>query len=204
MDSKIIIIIFKLIIKNERSLEMTLDEYLESKGVRFLSARELARRKMPSQHLWHNIVPTAMLVQQIRTDLRLITGKDIRIKVISGYRPFGTANNSANHGKFFAIDFMALIYENNKYKQEFPTSELAKIVWNYFLKHGKDWKMGAGYYPKGSDKSGNCNFIHIDLFQNIKIRPGVWEEFDKWEARHQEHFEEYPITEINLFKELES
>lgn len=180
-----------------------LDKYLDDHGIVYLSAKELTKGHIPPVSLWQNIIPTALLVQQIRTDLRLITGKDIRIKVISGYRPFGTANNSSNHGKFFAIDFMALVYENNKYEQEFPTSELAKIVWNYYLKNGKDWKMGAGYYSKGSDSSGNCNFIHIDLFQNIKIRPGVWEEFDKWEARHQEYFEEYPITEINLYKEQE-
>ena len=133
---------------------------LDRNGIIYISAKELSQRgDLPDEELFDNIIPTAKLVQHIRQEMRrFYPDLDLRIKIISGYRKYGTGNNSPNHGELFAIDF-ALWLEKKIWK----TEELAKILFNYFLEYKKKWDMGIGYYPIW--RKGSHNFCHVDLMQ---------------------------------------
>ena len=162
-----------------------LNEYLQSFGIVHITAEEIAvKYGFPPEDLWHNIIPTCLVLESIRKRLREITGLDIILHINNGYRASNTANGSWNHAHFYAIDWVAWI-RNGKEYTVYSIENTAKLVWNYYLTYGKQWRMGAGYYK---NPEGMKPFFHIDMYEpntKEKPRPGVWEDFDAWEANKQ-------------------
>lgn len=174
----------------------TFNKYLANNGIVHFKAKEdnlIGKYGYPSRDKWRNIIPTLTLLEDIRLSLRNKTGEDLIIKVNSAYRDIKKANGSKNHYGFYAIDFLARIRRGGKV-EDYPTSELAKIVWNYYIKFKNIWRLGVGYYPKGSDPKGVDNFIHIDTFQRVSYRPSAWEEYDKWEERKVKYFDDFILA----------
>lgn len=181
-------------IENGNMHYFKLQKLLDANKIEFLTAKELVKAKnnsFPDYRLWKNIIPTALFICHIREQLRFITGYDLRIKVISGFRPFGTANNSRNHGFFFAIDFRVLEYSNNSYYKEFDMNYVSKLIWNYYLHYKEAYRIGTGYYK--ADR-----FIHVDLLELSYVgspRPMHWEIF----KTYKKEFKEIPISENEDF-----
>ena len=126
---------------------------------------------------------------------------DIVLKINNGYRASNTANGSWNHANFYAIDWVAWIRKAEKEYEVYSLENTAKLVWNYYLTYGKQWRMGAGYYK---NPEGMNPFFHIDMYEpKDRPRPGVWEDFDAWEAKKQGYWEGLP-PELGLrIKEVE-
>lgn len=138
-----------------------LDDFLKSNGINHFSAREIApagrerngvKLKFPPRKLWFHIVPTLLILEELRAAFG-----DRPVFVHSGYRDesYNAAVGGVKFSKhvlFNAIDFSI---------KKISNKELANWLNNHIISN----RFGIGLYK---------NFVHFDTRGLLGFRSARW------------------------------